>query len=167
MGRPATPLETLVRTAGFRARRHAPLLSGPELPWPTFAALQRTYRGCGNEQERRAVALDFERAVKVVQEQARDLLSEGSGDRELARPTSGRSDGGIASSPTQAAKRVFPRLALSPTEAAESLGVSRDFFDEHIAPELRIVRRGRRKLIDVRVLQGWLSDASALTLEGM
>jgi excisionase family DNA binding protein len=58
-----------------------------------------------------------------------------------------------------------PRLALSPTEAAEVLGVSRDFFDEHIAPELRIVRRGRRKLIATRELERWLERQAALTLE--
>ena len=40
----------------------------------------------------------------------------------------------------------LPRLALSPDEAAAALGVSRDYFDEHVAGELRIVRRGRRKL---------------------
>jgi hypothetical protein len=57
------------------------------------------------------------------------------------------------------------RLALSPSEAAESLGVSRDFFDEHVGPELRIIRRGRRKLIDIRELQRWLSEESAFALE--
>jgi excisionase family DNA binding protein len=56
------------------------------------------------------------------------------------------------------------RLALSPSEAAAMLGVSRDFFDEHIAPELRIVRRGRRKLIAVRELEGWLERESSLVL---
>jgi excisionase family DNA binding protein len=50
------------------------------------------------------------------------------------------------------------RLALSKSEAAEALGVSVDFFDEHIAPELRIVRRGRRRLIPVRELEGWLGE---------
>jgi hypothetical protein len=29
------------------------------------------------------------------------------------------------------------RLALTPTEAAQELGRSRDFFDKHIGPELR------------------------------
>jgi hypothetical protein len=29
------------------------------------------------------------------------------------------------------------RLALTPSEAAQALGCSRDFFDEHIGPELR------------------------------
>ena len=56
------------------------------------------------------------------------------------------------------------RLALSPTEAAAALGVSRDYFDEHIAPELRLVRRGRRKLIALRELERWLEHAAARTL---
>lgn len=55
--------------------------------------------------------------------------------------------------PEKGAPSAIPRLALSPDEAARALGVSRDFFDEHISPELRIVRRGRRKLIDIRELQ--------------
>jgi hypothetical protein len=38
------------------------------------------------------------------------------------------------------------RLALTPTEAAQALGRSGDFFDKHIGPELRWVRRGRLKL---------------------
>lgn len=60
----------------------------------------------------------------------------------------------------------LPRLALSPDEAAAALGVSRDYFDEHVAHELRIVRRGRRKLIPVRELERWLEAAAAMTLSG-
>lgn len=67
--------------------------------------------------------------------------------------------------PKAAAKKAIPRLALSPDEAAEALGVSRDFFDEHIAHELRIIRRGRRKLIPIRELERWLSEQAAFTLE--
>jgi excisionase family DNA binding protein len=67
---------------------------------------------------------------------------------------------------TKQAKAVaVARLALSPAEAAQALGVSRDFLDEHIAPELRIVRRGRRKLIAIRELERWLEREAALTLE--
>lgn len=59
----------------------------------------------------------------------------------------------------------FPRLALSPDEAAAALGVSRDYLDEHIAGELRWVRRGRRKFVAVRELERWLESASTLTLQ--
>lgn len=58
------------------------------------------------------------------------------------------------------------RLALSPDEAAAALGVSRDYFDDHVAAELRIVRRGRRKLVPVRELERWLDQAGSLTLGG-
>lgn len=57
------------------------------------------------------------------------------------------------------------RLALSPDEAAAAVGVSRDFFDEHVAPELRIVRKGRRKLIPVRELDRWLDESATSTLD--
>ena len=58
----------------------------------------------------------------------------------------------------------LPRLALSPEEAATVLGVSRDYFDTHIAPELRIVRRGRRKLVPLRELDAWLDREANFTL---
>jgi hypothetical protein len=57
-----------------------------------------------------------------------------------------------------------PRLALSKPEAAAALGVGLDFFEEHVAPELRIVRRGRRKLIDLRELERWLAENGERTL---
>jgi hypothetical protein len=38
----------------------------------------------------------------------------------------------------------LPRLSVSRDEAAGTLGVSRDYFDEHVIGDLRIVRRGRR-----------------------
>jgi excisionase family DNA binding protein len=60
--------------------------------------------------------------------------------------------------------RGVQRLALSPDEASAALGVSRDYFDEHIALELRIVRRGRRKLIAVAELERWLEREGALAV---
>jgi excisionase family DNA binding protein len=54
-----------------------------------------------------------------------------------------------------------PRLALSPDEAAGLLGVSRDYFDEHVIGELRVVRRGRRILIALAELERWLDRAAA------
>lgn len=57
--------------------------------------------------------------------------------------------------------KLGPRLALSPDEAARVLGVSRDYFDEHILPELRIIRRGRRILIPLMELERWLERSAA------
>jgi hypothetical protein len=49
-----------------------------------------------------------------------------------------------------------PRLALNKTDAARALGVSVDFFDQHVAVELRCVRRGRRRLYPMAELVAWL-----------
>jgi excisionase family DNA binding protein len=57
-----------------------------------------------------------------------------------------------------------PRLALSKKEAAESLGVSVDFFGEHVVHELRVVRRGRRRLIPVLELERWLETNASFAL---
>jgi hypothetical protein len=59
--------------------------------------------------------------------------------------------------------RVVP-LALRPDAAAAALGVSRDFFDKHVLPELRVVRRGRRRLVPVRELERWLDAAAERAL---
>ena len=53
------------------------------------------------------------------------------------------------------------RLALGAEEAAEALGVSRDTFDEHVAPELRKVRVGRRVLYPIRELEHWLEQSAS------
>jgi excisionase family DNA binding protein len=63
-----------------------------------------------------------------------------------------------------AAGTGLPRLALSKAEAAAALGVSVDFFEEHVMHELRIVRRGRRRLIPVDELKRWLNRSAARTL---
>jgi hypothetical protein len=51
----------------------------------------------------------------------------------------------------------------SPSEAAESLGCSRDFFEEHIGPELRWIRRGRLKLVSVAELDDCLKRSATST----
>jgi hypothetical protein len=56
------------------------------------------------------------------------------------------------------------RLALSPDEAAAAIGVSRDYLDEHVAHELRWVRRGRRKFVAIRELERWLDRSAARTV---
>ena len=48
------------------------------------------------------------------------------------------------------------KLALSKVDAANALGVSVDFFEQHVMGDLRIVRRGRRRLIPLSELHKWL-----------
>ncbi|HET7052508.1 MAG TPA: hypothetical protein VFI09_01155 [Solirubrobacterales bacterium] len=52
----------------------------------------------------------------------------------------------------------IPRIALTPPEAAAALGVGPDFFDQNVAPELRLVRRGRKRLVPVRELERWTAE---------
>lgn len=56
------------------------------------------------------------------------------------------------------------RLALSVSEACEALGCGWDFWREHVEPELRIVRRGRRKMVAVAELADWLERSGERTL---
>ena len=58
-------------------------------------------------------------------------------------------------------RRAVPVLALTAMEAPAALGVSHDFFEEHIGPDLRWVRRGRKKLVSVRELERWLDENAA------
>lgn len=59
----------------------------------------------------------------------------------------------------------LPRLAFTAMEAPAALGVSDDFFRRHVAPELRWVRRGSKKLVAVRELEAWLDREGVRTLE--
>jgi hypothetical protein len=61
-------------------------------------------------------------------------------------------------------ERSTLRLALSPDEAATALGCSRDVLDEHVGPELRWVRRGRRKFVAIKELERWLDRNAAVPL---
>lgn len=54
----------------------------------------------------------------------------------------------------------IPRLALTREEAALAIGMSVDSFERHVQPTLRLVRRGRLRLVPVSELARWL-DANA------
>jgi hypothetical protein len=57
-----------------------------------------------------------------------------------------------------AAKPSVPRLALNAEEARAALGVGWHFWREHIAPDLKVIRMGGRKLYSVAELQRWLDE---------
>jgi hypothetical protein len=54
--------------------------------------------------------------------------------------------------------RGIPTLALRREEAPVAIGVSPDFFRQHVAHELRWVRRGRLQLVSVEELTRWLRE---------
>jgi hypothetical protein len=54
--------------------------------------------------------------------------------------------------------RPIERIAYEPTEAAIALGVGLTFFKSEIAPELRVVRRGAKRLYPVAELERWVDE---------
>ena len=57
-----------------------------------------------------------------------------------------------------------PRVTLTRGEAAEALGISIDSFERHVQPELRLIRRGRMRLVPVRELERWADRNASVTL---
>jgi len=111
-GRPNKGLVAHVRGETFRARRpsHRALLSGPDLPWPVFALLQKRYREATSEPERRAAALEVERTMRRAHETAREADDGGpaaiSLAGELAALGKPRSNAALAA--------FFPRFLAHP-----------------------------------------------------
>lgn len=58
-----------------------------------------------------------------------------------------------------------PRIALTPSEAA-AIGVGPDFFDANVAPDLRLIRRGRKRLVPVSELERWTTENAERVLRG-
>jgi hypothetical protein len=52
----------------------------------------------------------------------------------------------------------IPRVALTPAEAAAAIGVGPDFFDAHVRPELRVIRRGSKRLVPLAELERWCEE---------
>jgi hypothetical protein len=57
------------------------------------------------------------------------------------------------------------RLALTRAEAARALGMSIDSFERYVQPELRLVRRGKLRLIPVAEIERWLVENASRTLD--
>ena len=58
----------------------------------------------------------------------------------------------------------IPRVALTVPEAAAAIGVGVDFFDQHVRPELRVIRRGSKRLVPVAELERWCDENAERTL---
>jgi hypothetical protein len=57
------------------------------------------------------------------------------------------------------------RITLTRTEAAEALGMSLDSFERHVQPEVRLIRRGRMRLVPVAELEQWSDRHAERVLE--
>jgi hypothetical protein len=76
-----------------------------------------------------------------------------------------RDDMARLTTPPNGRQRHAPgRLAITRAEAARSLGVSINSFERHVQPELKIVRRGKLRLIPVREIERWLEENAEWTL---
>jgi len=59
--------------------------------------------------------------------------------------------------------RNVPRVALGRQEAAASLGMSLDSFERHVQPELKLIRRGKLRLVPLVELERWaIENAESL-----
>ena len=56
------------------------------------------------------------------------------------------------------------RVTLSIAEACEAIGCSWDFWREYVEPEVRVVRRGRRKFVPISELAAWADRNAEQTL---
>lgn len=70
----------------------------------------------------------------------------------------------MVSGERQVVTAPVPRLALTRTEAAASLGVSLDSFERHVQPSLRMIRRGRLLLVPVAELWRWTNEEAEKVL---
>lgn len=71
---------------------------------------------------------------------------------------SGENGGALGASPV-------PRIALTREEAAHALGMSLDSFERHVQPEIRLVRRGKLRLVPVREIERWAEQSATAAVE--
>ena len=55
-------------------------------------------------------------------------------------------------------------VALSREDAAAALGMSLDSFERHVQPEVRLIRRGKLRLVPVEELRRWCEKNAEPTL---
>lgn len=53
---------------------------------------------------------------------------------------------------------AIPRVALTPAEAAAALGMGLTSFKKYVQPQVRIVRRGKLRVIPVSEVERWAEE---------
>ena len=73
-----------------------------------------------------------------------------------------------ASEPTMEERPVaaIPRMALTPAEAAAALGMGLTSFKKYVQPQVRIVRRGKLRVIPVSEVERWAEENAERVLDG-
>ena len=79
--------------------------------------------------------------------------------------TEARWEAVMASEDLPPARSREPRLMLSQPEAAAALSISQDSFVRHVAPEIRMVRRGTLRLAPIAELERWI-EANSVCVRG-
>jgi hypothetical protein len=80
-------------------------------------------------------------------------------------PLPSRLGGGAGGGYLAGPQAQLPRLAFTRSEAAAAIGISVDSFERYVQPDLKIVRMGRMRLVQVRELERWLENHAARVLE--
>jgi hypothetical protein len=57
-----------------------------------------------------------------------------------------------------------PPIAVSRETAAEMVGMSIDSFERYVQPEVKIIRRGKLRLVPVEELRRWAESNAERTL---
>jgi hypothetical protein len=55
-------------------------------------------------------------------------------------------------------------VSVTRDQAAQLLGCSLDSFERHIQPDLKLVRKGKLRLVPVSELERWVSENAERTL---
>lgn len=66
---------------------------------------------------------------------------------------------------TRATRPKPPRIAVTSAEAADSLGMAVNSFEQYVVPHVKVIRRGRLKLFAVTELQRWADESGEYTLD--
>jgi hypothetical protein len=57
-----------------------------------------------------------------------------------------------------------PPIAVTREVAAEMVGMSVDSFERYVQPEIRLIRRGKLRLVPITELERWADGAAEKTL---